>query len=99
MSRQLMGRFFYLAAIGALIGGGLLFSASALRADDDKEGEEPKPVVKAVKVRVIEEGVNADPLNGFAHSMLALLKVFARRQDEATVDRLWSLTEQPFPLC
>ena len=32
-------------------------------------------------VRVIEEGVDADPLNGFAHSMLALLKIFARRAD------------------
>lgn len=33
-------------------------------------------------VRVIEEGVSADPLNGFAHSMLALAKIFARRPDE-----------------
>ncbi len=32
-------------------------------------------------VRVLEEGVAADPLNGFAHSMLALVKIFARRMD------------------
>ncbi|MEO5903567.1 MAG: protein kinase, partial [Gemmatimonadaceae bacterium] len=37
-------------------------------------------------VSVVAEGVAADPLNGFAQSMLALLKVFARRNEEVVED-------------
>lgn len=37
-------------------------------------------------VNVVQEGVAADPLNGFAHSMLALVKIFARRTNDVVDD-------------
>jgi hypothetical protein len=46
-------------------------------------------------VHVIEVGVRADPLNGFARSMLALLKVFARRKDGVIEDALRGVELDP----
>lgn len=46
-------------------------------------------------VHVLEEGVAADPLNGFAHSMLALIKVFARQTAGVVSDALRGVELDP----
>ncbi|MEO8194602.1 MAG: protein kinase [Gemmatimonadales bacterium] len=49
-------------------------------------------------VNVIEEGVAADPLNGYTHSMLALVMIFAKRNDDvvATAKRGAELKPESF---